>query len=149
MNKKKIKLVLSGMVMYLSGCFVWSTCHISFDEALRSGDPRTVENALLEEGVEGINAKDAEGMTPLHFAVDNNNVNVAEVLLNYGAKIDAKDSLAQWTALHFAANNNNVEMVEMLLRYNADATIKDAAGMSPFVLASILGHKEVANLLFF
>ena len=88
MNKKKIKLVLSGMVMYLSGCFVWSTCHISFDEALRSGDPKTVENALLEEGVEGINAKDAEGMTPLHFAVDNNNVNVAEVLLNYGAKID-------------------------------------------------------------
>ena len=146
MNKGK--LVLSGIIMYLSNCFVWSTCHISLYEAVCSGDPITVEDTLLKGGLVDINTKDEEGMTPLLIAVNNDNVAVGEVLLNHGADINAKDSISQWSALHFAANNNNIEMAKMLLNYNADVEAKDAVGMSPFVLAAILGHREVADLLF-
>ena len=45
---------------------------------------------LIEAGAD-VNAKDVYGRSPLHYAVQENNVAITKLLLSVGAKVDAKD----------------------------------------------------------
>ena len=49
-----------------------------------------------------VNARDAGGLTPLHFAAAKNKTAVVDVLLKGGANVNARDKTG-WTPLHRAA----------------------------------------------
>ena len=61
--------------------------------------PETIV-VLLHYGAD-INAKDENGLTPLHYAVRRNDQEVVKVLLNEGANVNVKDNDGL-TPLHFA-----------------------------------------------
>ena len=66
-------------------------------------------------------------LTPLHIVCEDKgrfNPEVAQLLIRFGASVDALDSRRQ-TPLHLAVDASNAEMVEILLRQGADPLSPD------------------------
>lgn len=53
-------------------------------------------------------------LTPLHYAATSGNVAIAEILVNNGAVIDAKDGF-EMTSLHKAACADHKDMMKYLI----------------------------------
>lgn len=76
---------------------------------------------MLEEGAK-INSRDSLGKTPLHYAVDrygSASLDVVELLLNRGAKVDAEDD-DNYTPLRTAVYNRNRKLIKLLIENGAD-----------------------------
>lgn len=74
------------------------------------------------------------GYTPLHFAVENGNVEIVMKLIAFNADINAK-SIDNSTPLMLAIQNRHVKIVDCLLR--ANATIQVADNLTPLVTRAI------------
>lgn len=60
----------------------------------------------------------------LHFAADDNLIDVARVLIEKGKIPINKLDQSGWSPLHIAAGHNFIEFVRLLLKYKADINIK-------------------------
>lgn len=103
---------------------------------------------LLREHPKLVNRPGSDEMasTPLHVAVSNNRFEVASVLLEKGADINARNKHGL-TPLHLAARNGNTELAQMLLSRNARKDIRDYWGQSALMYATKEGHPDIAKLL--
>ncbi|KAH3780271.1 NF-kappa-B inhibitor alpha-like [Dreissena polymorpha] len=95
---------------------------------------------------------DSEGQNCLHIVVNNKNAELAKVLLDRGADINAADRKSGRTALHFAVETGNTEMIRFLLQYleNNGGLQLDArtyAGETPLKLAHGRGNTDVVAIL--
>ena len=86
--------------------------------------------------IENVNEMGAGGMTPLHYAVQNERYSAPEIvrlLLENGARVGVQDQLGR-TALHVAIETPTRtadRLVEMLLAHEADVKVKDKRGLTP------------------
>jgi hypothetical protein len=73
-----------------------------------------------------INSRDKgeDGITPLHAAVRTGNMEIAQYLLDHGAKVNARDSLKR-TPLMMMDDDAKPELLELLLRYGAKTNLVD------------------------
>ena len=62
--------------------------------------------------------------TALQTASQYGDINIMEVLLDYGATVDKVDSYGR-TALHYASIHNQLDALKLLLSWGADLSIKD------------------------
>ncbi|KAL4093780.1 hypothetical protein PRIC1_011210 [Phytophthora ramorum] len=83
---------------------------------------------------DALNLCDAEGYTPLIYAVSNGYVDVAECLLAADAGPDVKDFFGR-SPLHFALISGDAAtreaLVNLLIQYDADVNMKDTDGDAP------------------
>jgi serine/threonine protein kinase len=86
--------------------------------------------SLLDRGVSP-NAKDANGSTLIHYAVTNNQVDVAKLLIDRGADIHAHYSRDGHTALHLAVLHQDGEMTKLLIDNKVDPNIRDNFKFTP------------------
>lgn len=108
---------------------------------------REVVELLLSKGARAnIVTKNEVKATPLHEAVSAGLVDIARVLLENGAKVNARQG-AGYTPLHQAAYNGNAEMAALLLEFGADVEAHLPNGKTPYNIAQEKGHPEVAALL--
>lgn len=84
--------------------------------------------------------------TPLHKAAITNDPKIAELLLTYGAKIDALNIFKN-SALHVAASHGNFAVVQKLLEKGADPTLKNLLKETPADRADKNGYYSTVNLL--
>ena len=90
--------------------------------------------ALLLSG-EDVNQKDdLYGTTALHAAAAKNKVEIAKLLIENNAEIDAEDYNGK-TPLHTAAENGSPLVTKILLSNGADKSHKDITGKTPLILA--------------
>jgi ankyrin repeat protein len=113
-------------------------------DAAERGDQATVR-ALLQKGAD-LNAARADGMTPLHAAVYNDHLGIADALLRAGAKAGGTDRYGV-TPLYLAAVNGNADMIRRLLDAGADVNAVDAGGETVLMTAARTGNPAALRLL--
>jgi ankyrin repeat protein len=102
--------------------------------AARTGQCSVI-SALLSHGA-NVNARDADGRTPLYWAVYAKDYNCTRELVSQGADINATDDEGS-TMLHVAAKRNvNQLLLSYLLEQHANAALRDTKGMLPRDLAT-------------
>lgn len=91
-----------------------------------------VSATLLEAGAD-VSKEDQEGSSSLLFAASSCSVDMALLLLRYGADVNASGGFFSSSVLHNAiANRDNIEaMVDLLLRRGADETVVNHRGETP------------------
>ena len=87
---------------------------------------------LLDNGSD-VNARSTvQGNTPLHEVWNNGgSVDVALLLIERGAEIDAVEKWYGMSILHYAANKGLPELARALIERGADLTLRDRYGMTP------------------
>lgn len=89
-----------------------------------------VARYLLERGADLSATDDKYGSTALHTASFNGHLDVASILLDWGANVDARNNNSL-TPLHYAASNGHVDLAKLFLSRGADPQSKSRAGLSP------------------
>ncbi len=124
-------------------------------EATNEGDSKQVK-FLIESGTNPnitFTNIDQDQISSLHIAADKNDIDMATLLLAYGAHIDGLDvdqenrNEKQGTPLHIAVANNNIKMAEILLNAHAQVNLQNNLGNTPLHFAVDNNNIEMANLL--
>ena len=107
---------------------------------------------LLKAGASVVDARDAEGNTPLHVAAHHDCEGVAHSLLAAGAAVDSARmlfdrELDNCTALHVAAREGSLHVVKALLKAGASVDARDAEGNTPLYFAAKHGHVATTKAL--
>ena len=114
--------------------------------AIDSKDPEEVRR-LLDAGADAntrrSSAKDKP--TALHIAAEAGDVDMVGLLLDRGAKIDARDK-NRFTPLHTAASKNSADVCSLLLDRGAKKDAEDEYGYTPIEKAVSAGSKDVVML---
>jgi uncharacterized protein len=87
-----------------------------------------------------------DGMTALHQAVRQNDLDAAKSLVRAGAKIDASTRYGV-TPLYLACMNGNAAMIDVLLRAGADPTSSNPGGETALMTAARTGSVDAVKLL--
>lgn len=116
------------------------------DDAVRRGDITGVR-ALLDAGVVAdLDTPARDGLTPLLWAAQVNDVALARMLLDAGADADASNRYGI-SPLWLAATNRNAELVELLLEHGADAGAALPHGETSLMAAARSGDAASIRLL--
>ena len=92
--------------------------------------------------------KDPRTGTPLHVAAAKGQLEVARLLIDRGAAVNALTDSGNITPMHDAAFSGRLEMVQFLLTQGADPTARDAEfNALPLAWASFNGQEAVVELL--
>lgn len=74
-------------------------------------------------------------------------VDVLEVLVKYGADVNAKHKFAGSTALHFASEMGQVKAISFLCRHGANVEAAKIQGGTPLHIAADSNQTDVARVL--
>src|SRR5262245_9137591 len=118
-------------------------------EASAAGEIERVERLL--DGASDpppINARSADGWTPLHLASFFGHTKIAEALLARGADVTARSHNPNGnTPLHAALAGNHAFVAGLLLGGGADVNAPDAAGWRPLHLAAANNNLDAIKTL--
>jgi ankyrin repeat protein len=137
------KLFLSVIV----GLFSLSGGLVANDilEASRSGKLELVQT-ILDRDTTAIGMSNDRGSTALHVAAENGHFQIAELLLDRGADLEAIDVDGD-TPLMCAAIGGHSEIYKMLLSRGADADILNINENGVLHYAAMGGSVEIVNLM--
>lgn len=117
----------------------------SFFRACEHGDERMVK-VLIESGLYVNCLQVVTKCTGLHVAALHNRVQIGELLLSLGAKIDAKDVRGD-EPIHISSRLGNTAFLSFLLSSGAPVSCRNHGGQCPIQLAVIRSCVESVRLL--
>lgn len=142
-------LCISGFTSFSSFAEIKSeaafTPELLLQNAIKAGqldDVRTIVSAGTD-----VNMQMSDGVTPLHMAVINNQENIAAVLIQAGAKVNATDTTTLATPLHLAALYGREELAKMLIQKGANVNASMRFGITPLLVAAQFGQPQIVQLL--
>jgi uncharacterized protein len=100
---------------------------------------------LLAGGAD-VNRKDNGGWSPLHFAAQQQVVEIAKMLIQSGAEVDSKDGSGNtplWRAV--SDYRGDGRLIVLLRKKAADAFVQNGEGISPVGLARRISNYDVAK----
>ncbi len=106
---------------------------------------KEVFDLLINKGIE-FNAIDDQEQTPLHIAVQFNNVEYCEYLIELQTN-DIWHSLYGASLLELAILNNSKELTEILINSGVDINIKNNRGSTALEISQRLGADHISELL--
>jgi len=104
--------------------------------------PEAVKIALAA-GVSVDGARDQ--IVPLLSAAGSGCIDVARLLVDRGANVNAKDADG-WTPLIKAAQAGHADTVQLLMDHGADMTAADSNGRTAWMFAAMGGHTDIADI---
>ena len=113
-------------------------------DAVKNRDWATAR-ALVGERVD-VNAPQADGATPLHWAAHWDDLETADLLIAAGARVDTANDYGV-APLALASTNGSLAMVERLLGAGADPNAADEHGATPLMFAARSGKLDVLDAL--
>lgn len=119
--------------------------HVPLNLACQHGSGAIIQ-VLLERQAQIL--PDTEGLFPQHLVARSGIIPEALLTLEqYGADLNQRDKLYQWTPLLHAASEGHVECIKTLLGRNVNTEIPDEKGLSAIYYATWEGHLECMKLL--
>ncbi|KAI1461860.1 hypothetical protein F4805DRAFT_475208 [Annulohypoxylon moriforme] len=112
-------------------------------EAAVLNDQENILKLLIAHGAD-TNAVDGE--TNLHFALQRGNVDMANILIQCGANLNARNTLGI-TPLHLAIRHNFKNVAKLLIDRGADVNAENCEGTTPLLLAVRQGSEDMAGRL--
>ena len=100
---------------------------------------------LIDHGVD-VNGAEADGTTPLHWAVHRADQSGVDILLGAGVVVDATNDYGV-TPLSLACTNGDARLVQGLLQAGADPSIPQSTGETPLMTCSLSGNLDAVNAL--
>lgn len=116
-----------------------------FHTAIKDGEVDLVKK-LLENGFNPNQAFD-DGITPLHMAVIHNQDEIANILLQNGANIKAKEATTDATPLHFAALYGRANIAKLLIEKGAAVNDEMKFNITPLLVAAQFKQPQLIELL--
>jgi ankyrin repeat protein len=105
--------------------------------------------ALADQDPSRVRAYSRDGWTPLHLASFFGHRDLARLLIERGADVDARSRSTRFardnTPLHAAAANGQTAVAELLLEHGADCNARDGSGFTPLGLAAA-NHNDLLVL---
>ncbi|MGD9331289.1 MAG: ankyrin repeat domain-containing protein [Desulfobacterales bacterium] len=118
---------------------------VFFVDAVRENRIDEVRS-FLQQGVD-VDAQDMfEGNTGLHWAARQGLVEMARLLIDYGANPNARSDDNK-TPLHMAAMEGQKELLVILIAHRANVNALDRAGWTPLRWAEAQKHEDIARIL--
>jgi ankyrin repeat protein/beta-lactamase regulating signal transducer with metallopeptidase domain len=114
-------------------------------DAVKTGDQATIK-ALIKDNPALVFSRDSARGTPLHWAAEYGQKDVAKLLLANKADVNARNGNGE-TPLHVAAIIGSRVMVELLLAIGSDVNATANGGLTPLHYAAKSGNKDAAELL--
>lgn len=135
----------AGLVLSLASLFLLSAAvapDAPVADAAMRGDRDAVQT-LLASGAD-VNASQGDGMTALHWAAENGDAQLAEMLLYAGASVTPTTRIGAYTPLHVAARSGHGDLVSVLLANGADAgAATSTSGVTAMHLAALSGAEDI------
>lgn len=101
---------------------------------------KNIVSLLIEKG--DVNAINRNGETPLHNACWTGQIEIVQVLIDYGANTNMQNDHGE-TPLHWAARMGYANIVKLLLEVGADPTVQGTSGRP----IDIAANQEIRDLL--
>ena len=101
---------------------------------------------LLKNG-EDVNGAQGDGMTALHWAARNGDLELTRMLLYAGANVKATTRLGGYTPLLMAADQGHASVIAALVAGGADVKAANALGTTPLMLAAASGNPQAVTIL--
>ena len=114
------------------------------DAAMR-GDAEAVRR-LVADGAD-VNTPQGDGTTALHWAAENGDTEILEILLYGGANTEAVTRNGAYTPLHLASAVGMTNSIETLLKSGADVHHGSATGVTALHFAASSGNAESVRVL--
>jgi ankyrin repeat protein len=113
-------------------------------DAVKAGD-KAAALALIDKRVD-VNAPEADGTTALHWAVHQNDLDLAERLIRAGAKVNAKNDYGA-TPMSEAAVTGTAAIIETLLKAGADVESPNPDGQTALMVVARTSRVDAAQAL--
>ena len=136
----------SELYSILAGPDAQTSLNYALLTASASGDTMKIW-WLIRYGAE-IDTRTSEKITPLFYAVANDKIEAAKMLLSNGSDPNATTVFLE-TPLLVAVKRNNVDMAELLIRDSADIKYADRNGATCLHYAALYGFFYVADMLLY
>mmetsp|Transcript_10986 Transcript_10986/g.29335 ORF Transcript_10986/g.29335 Transcript_10986/m.29335 type:complete len:688 (-) Transcript_10986:65-2128(-) len=86
-----------------------------------------------------VNSQDADGMTSLHFAAQNDDLDGICRLIEWGADVNTRDNMKR-TPIHMSSSRGNIKATMLLLEMGADMNAKDDKEFTAAAHANAKSH---------
>ena len=127
--KTRPKIKFSNSTLFLASC-----ASNDYEECKR----------LLENNLVNINCVNVDGLTALHQACIDDNIEMVQFLLDHGADINCCDNEG-WTPLHATSSCGHASIAKLLLNHGADLTIINNDGELAQDIADSVAIEEMIN----
>jgi uncharacterized protein len=127
----------AGMAMLLTTTILAATLKSPLADAVQAMDQASIRS-LLKRTVD-VNAPQVDGMTALHWATYQDDIEVAKLLVDAGANVRAENRYGV-TPLSLACQNGNTALVELLLEAGANPNTTLRGGETVLMTAARTGR---------
>ena len=113
--------------------------------AISKGATSSVRYILFKEP-NSVNSRNQYSRTPLHFAVENENVEIVKLLIDAGSDVNSK-AVNSITPMFSAVASGNLEIAELLIEKGADLNARNLQNDTLLHLSIKQGNQEMLELL--
>jgi len=132
----------ASILIWLTIAFAPLAAETIHDLALTGNVERLKVLAVAEK----VNARDMQGRTPLHRALEGRSLPAVELLLARGADPDMTDALGNH-ALHYAVRSTEQDIIRTIASRSSQIASPNAAGLLPIDLAMLGRQEAIVDLL--
>lgn len=142
---RKIRMVGGILMMMVSCSFASGINNGALHDAVEAQDYQMLESLLTQENVE-VDIVDFQMRTALMMAVQRNDAQAAELLINAGANVNIKNSIQDTPYLLAGAEGYN-QILMMILKSNPLLEDTNRYGGTAIIPAAEKGHLETVKIL--
>jgi len=113
-------------------------------ELLEEEDVSYIPSTWIQKIIKDL--QDLARITALHIATKNGSLEIATLLIKYGANVDIKDP-GGCTPLHWAAIRGHLPFIKLLVENRANVNIQDIAASTPLHEAVRHNHMQTTQYL--